>query len=104
MNKTAIIYVKKGDREIEQKLFCQIYALENNLDVVDIVKDFDEVDNCDVVLVANHHTISRDAIEYYGIMNELKDRGVEVKVAINEENAGRYIELITRELKKVKVR
>lgn len=104
MRKTAMIYIKEGNREIDQKLICQIHALENGYDVVDIAKSFDEVDNCDVMLVTNRASVSKDEVGYHVIANDLKERGIEIEIVITKENVGRYLDLITSGFKKVKAK
>lgn len=97
-----MIYLN-GERKSEQKLFCYLYCAENDYEVVNVTEDLSEVYECDVMVVANAPKLSRDAIEYYGIVDNLKSIGVKVEFAITEENAGRYIDLITKEFKKNKV-
>lgn len=103
MEKTtrAMIYVR-GEAEAEQELFCSLHALGRDYDIVGTVKDLEEVKDCDVLIVINASRISRKTDEYYTKINEFKKRGIEVEIAGTEENAGRFIELITRDLHKKK--
>ena len=82
--------------EAEQELFCMIHALERDYKVVGVVKDLEEVEDCEVLIVINASRISRKTEEYYTKINEFKKQGIEVEIAGTEENAGRFIELITR--------
>lgn len=93
--KRAMIYVR-GEAEAEQNLFCMIHALERGYDVIDTVKDLKEVKDCDVLIVINASRISRNTEEYYTKINEFKKQGIKVEIAGTDENAGRFIELITR--------
>lgn len=103
MEKTtrAMIYIR-GEAEAQQELFCMMYALERDYEVVGVVKSIEEVKDCDVLIVINASRISRKTEEYYTKINEFKKRGIEVEIAGTEENAGRFIELITRDLHKKK--
>ena len=102
--KTAIIYVKPNDKKAAQEFFCRLYAIENRYEVLSVIYNIEEIDYCDVLLIANPHVLSRNEIEYYGIVNDLKDNGIEVEIVINGNNAKRYIELINKEFKREKAR
>jgi hypothetical protein len=80
----------------------QVRLQEKNFKVVGVVKDLEEVKDCEVLIVINASRISRKTEEYYTKINEFKKRGIEVEIAGTEENAGRFIELITRDLHKKK--
>lgn len=97
--KRAMIYVR-GEAEAEQELFCSLHALGKDYDIVGTVKDLEEVKDCDVLIVINASRISRKTEEYYTKINEFKKQGVEVEIAGTDENAGRFIDLITRDLHK----
>ena len=99
--KRAMIYVR-GAAEAEQELFCSLHALKRDYDIIGTVKDLEEVKNCDVLIVINASRISRKTEEYHTKINEFKKRGIEVEIAGTEENAGQFIELITRNLHKKK--
>lgn len=101
MEKTtrAMIYIR-GEAEAQQELFCMMHALERDYKVVGVVKDLEEVKDCDVLIVINASRISRKTEEYYTKINEFKKQGIEVEIAGTEENAGKFIELITRDLHK----
>lgn len=101
-NIEAIIYLS-GEKKAEQKLFCHMYCLEHNYEILNVVEDLNEVYDCDILVAANATKISRDPVEYYGIVNNLKDMGIEVEFAITEENANRYIDILTREFRKDRV-
>lgn len=103
MKKAAVIYVKEGGREAAQEFFCRVHAFDNDYEVLYVTKNLDDVNLCDVLLVTNHSVISRNEIEYYGIVNDLKENGIELEVVITEESAGRYIDILTREFKKDRV-
>lgn len=94
-----MIYVR-GEAEAEQELFCSLHALKRDYDIIGTVKDLEEVKNCDVLIVINASRISRKTEEYFTKVNEFKKQGIEVEIAGTEENADKFIELITRSLHK----
>ena len=101
--KRAMIYVR-GEAEAEQELFCSLHALNRDYDIIGTVKDLEEVKNCDVLIVINASRVSRNTEEYYKKINEFKKQGIEVEIAGTDENAGRFIDLITRGFNKNKTK
>lgn len=103
-HKKAVIYTR-GETAIEQKLFCYFYAAENDIEVLFTTSDFEEVvdcEDCNMVLTANASRISRDTFEYHEIVNALKARGIEVVHTATGENTERFINFVTRDLRKKK--
>ena len=96
MKKTAMIYVKDNDRKAEQKFFCLAHCLDNEYEVLLTTSNIDEVDNCDVMVVASPEMISRDRIEYYVVLDDLKEKGVEVEIVSVDGDAGKYIDYVTQ--------
>ena len=96
MSKTAMIYVKDNNRKAEQKFFCLAYCLDNEYEVLSTTNNIDEVDNCDVVVVASPEMISRDRIEYYIALDDLKENGVKVEIVSVDGDAGKYIDYVTQ--------
>ena len=96
MRKTAMIYVKDNDRKAEQKFFCLAYCLDNEYEVLSTTNNLDEVDNCDVMVVASPEMISRDRIEYYVVLDDLKEKGVKVEIVSVDGDAGKYIDYVTQ--------
>lgn len=82
----AIIYVR-GHNQEKQEIFCRLYAKEKGYKVKLVTTDINAVADCDVLLVSNPSRISRNRIEYQIIINKLKKMGIEVKSAIEHENA-----------------
>ena len=93
MAKTAIIFLKNNDRKAAQKLFCTAHAMDCGYELLGETTDIEEVKDCDVMLVSSASMITRDVEEYYGIERELKEKGIEIEVAIDDSNAGKYIEM-----------
>ena len=96
MRKTARIYVKDNDRKAEQKFFCLAYCLDNEYEVLSTTNNINEVDNCDVMVVASPEMISRDRIEYYVVLDDLKEKGVKVEIVSVDGDAGKYIDYVTQ--------
>lgn len=102
--KRAIIYTR-GETAIEQKLFCYFYAVENDIEVLFTTNDFDEIMNCEdcnMVLTVNASRISRDTFTYHKVVNTLKSKGVEVVHTATEGNTERFIDFVTRDVRKKK--
>ena len=96
MRKTAVIYVKDNDRKAEQKFFCLAYCLDNEYEVLSTTNNIDEVNNCDVMVVASPEMISRDRIEYYIVLDDLKEKGIKVEIVSVDGDAGKYIDYVTQ--------
>lgn len=96
MSKTAVIYVKDNDRKAEQKFFCLAHCLDNEYEVLATTNNIDDVDNCDVMVVASPEMISRDRIEYYIVLDDLKAKGVKVEIVSVDGDAGKYIDYVTQ--------
>lgn len=93
MKKTAMIYLKENDRKAAQKLFCTAYAMDTGYEVLGDTTNIEEVKDCNLMLVASASMITRDVDEYYNIERKLKERDIEIDVAINDDRAGKYIDM-----------
>lgn len=78
----AAIYVR-GQNEGIQEMMCRLYAEDKGYDVVNVVKNLEEVDNCDVLLVSHVSRIGRNYIKYLQTANMLRDKGIEIESALN---------------------
>lgn len=96
--KKAVIYVR-GNKTEMQELFCRIYASDKKYKVLFVTSDIKAVSNCDVLLVSSPSRISREQIEYYEIVNDLKEAGIEVEVVAIHDNAVDYLSLAKELLK-----
>ena len=96
MRKTAVIYIKDNNDKAAQKFFCLAYCLDNEYEVLSTTNNIDEVDNCDIMVVASPEMISRDRIEYYIILDDLKAKGIEVEIVSVDGDAGKYIDYVTQ--------
>lgn len=88
----AIIYLKDNEQKIAQKLFCYMYAWDNEYKIVRETTNLDEVKNCDLVLVASADILLGDIDEHSKIEKELKRKGIQLEIAINETNEEEYME------------
>ena len=91
--KKAIIYVR-GHNQEKQEIFCKVYANDKGYKVRYTTTNIADVNNCDILLIANHSRISRDKFKYYEIMKELKEKGIKVESVSNQDKIDAYIELM----------
>ena len=96
--KKAIIYLRGHNQEM-QEVFCRVYAADKGYKVLFVTTDIEAVNNCDLLLVANHSRISRNRIEYQIIVNKLKKKGIEVVSVSSQDNIEETLWL-TKELMK----
>ena len=96
MRKTAVIYIKDNNDKAAQKFFCLAYCLDNEYEVLSTTNNIDEVDNCDIMVVASPEMISRDRIEYYVMLDDLKEKGIKVEIVSVDGDAGKYIDYVTQ--------
>ena len=90
---TAMIYLKDNDRKAAQKLFCTAYAVDCEYEIIGETTDIEEIKDCDFMIVSSASMITRDVDEYYNIERKLKKRGIEIEIALNDNRAGKYIDL-----------
>ena len=64
----AMIYVR-GQNEGIQEIMCKLYAEDKKYDVVKVVKNIDDVYDCDVLLVSHVSKINRNYIKYLQVVN-----------------------------------
>lgn len=93
MAKTAMIYLKENDRKAAQKLFCTAHAMDYDYEILGDTTNLEEVKDCDIMLVSSATMITRDVEEYYTIERELKEKGIRIEVALDNNNAGKYIDM-----------
>ena len=92
----AIIYLKDNEQKAAQELLCYMYTTEHKIEVLDSTTNLEDVKDCDIMLIASAPMLTRDAKKYYKIENELKRKGIEIKVATNEDNIGKYLDMMIR--------
>lgn len=78
----AIIYVR-GQNEGIQEIMCRLYAEDNKYDVIKVVKNIEDVYDCDVLLVSHVSKINRNYIKYLQIANMLRSNGIEIESVLN---------------------
>ena len=93
MEKTAMIYLKDNENKDAQKLFCYAYAVDCGYKMIGNTTDIEEVKDCDLMIVSSASIITRDVDEYYTIERELKKRGIEIEVALDDDRASKYLDM-----------
>ena len=88
-----MIYLKENDRKAAQKLFCTAHAMDYDYEILGDTTNLEEVKDCDIMLVSSATMITRDVEEYYTIERELKEKGIRIEVALDNNNAGKYIDM-----------
>lgn len=76
----AVIYVR-GEREAAQELQCRAYADEKGYEVAYVTSHIEDVNLCDVLLVANFSRISRKQMEFVKTYKLFKARGIRIESA-----------------------
>ncbi len=84
--KKAIIYVR-GNKEKMQEIFCRLYASDKGYKVIYVTTNIEDVNLCDVLLVANPSRISRNQLEYEEIVNTMKKKGITIESVAHHDNA-----------------
>lgn len=93
----AVIYVRGNNKEF-QEMMCRLYAIEKGYEVAYVTRHLEDVNLCDVLLVANPSRISRDRDEYYKVVKEFDKRGIKVESAIDADNASDNISFLMNEM------
>ena len=88
----AVIYVRGKQKEM-QEMFCTLCAVERGYKVAFATDNLDDVKDCDILIVTNPSRISRNETEYYEIVNNFKEKGIEVEFAVDNENLIENLEL-----------
>mgnify|MGYP003306762330 CR=1 FL=1 len=96
--KKAVIYVR-GHKEKMQEIFCRLYASDKGYKITYVTNNIDDVNLCDILLVANPSRISRDKFRYYEILDNLKAKGIKVESVSSQDNVEETLWL-TNELMK----
>lgn len=76
----AVIYVR-GENEATQELKCRAYADEKGYEVLYTTRHIEDVNLCDVVLVANFSRISRKQMTFVKTYKLFKARGIRIESA-----------------------
>ncbi len=80
----AVIYVR-GENEAEQEMKCRVYAKDKGYEVSFVTRYIEDVNRCDVLLVANFSRISRKQIAFVKTYKYFKARGIRVESASGNE-------------------
>lgn len=90
---TAIIYLKENDCKATQRMFCTAHAMDCGYEILGETTDLNEVQNCDLMLVASVSVITRDVVKYYTIEKELRKKGIRIEAAMDNNSVGKYIDM-----------
>ena len=86
----AVIYVR-GNNEEFQETICRVYASDRGYKVAYVTRNIEDVTNCDVLLVTNHHRISRDKMKYHQVAKDFEEKGIKIESIVNQDN---YMDVI----------
>ena len=81
----VVIYVR-GNNEAMQEIICKLYAVDNDYRVLYTTRNIEDINLCDIVLVADPSRISRDRMEYTKIVKNLKERNIKVESVAKEDS------------------
>ena len=76
----AVIYVR-GENEAAQEMKCRAYAADKGYEVAYVTRHIEDVNLCDVMLVANFSRISRKQMEFVKTYKMFKARGIRIESA-----------------------
>lgn len=76
----AVIYVR-GENEAAQELKCRAYAKDKRYEVSYVTRYIEDVNQCDVLLVANFSRISRKQMTFVKTCKLFKARGIRIESA-----------------------
>ena len=74
----VVIYVR-GNNEAMQEIICKLYAVDNDYRVLYTTRNIEDINLCDIVLVADPSRISRNQKEYVKFVKRLKVKGIKVE-------------------------
>lgn len=74
----AVIYVR-GENEAAQELKCRAYAADKGYEVEYVTRHIEDVNLCDVLLVANFSRISRKQMTFVKTYKLFKARGIRIE-------------------------
>lgn len=99
----TIIYVQENKQEF-QELLCRVYAASKGYKVLYVTRDIEDVNLCDILLVANNSIISDEQIKYINDSNKLRKKDIEIVSISNQDDALESMFLAVDLFKESKVR
>lgn len=97
----AVIYLKDNEQKAAQRLLCYMYATDYNVDVLGETTDIEEVENCNLMIIASASVLTRDVKEYYEIEKKLRKRGIGIQVATANGRASKYMDMMLKLSKRI---
>lgn len=83
----AVIYVR-GENEAAQEMKCRAYAADKGYEVSFVTRHIEDVNLCDVLLVANFSRISRKQMTFVKTYKLFKARGIRIESATGKSDIG----------------
>ena len=81
----AVIYVR-GENEAAQELKCRAYASEKGYEVAYVTRHIEDVNLCNVLLVADFSRISRKQMTFVKTYKLFKAKGVRIESATGQHD------------------
>lgn len=81
----AVVYVR-GENEAAQELKCRAYAADKGYEVLYTTRHIEDVNLCDVLLVANFSRISRKQMTFVKTYKLFKARGIRIESATGKSD------------------
>lgn len=81
----AVIYVR-GENEAAQELKCRAYAKDKGYEILYTTRHIEDVNLCDVLLVANFSRISRKQMEFVKVCKLFKAKGIRVESVVSRKD------------------
>lgn len=81
----AVIYVR-GENEAAQELKCRAYAKDKGYEISFVTRHIEDVNLCDVLLVANFSRISRKQMTFVKTYKLFKARGIRIESAVGRND------------------
>lgn len=81
----TVIYVR-GENEAAQELKCRAYANEKGYEVAYVTRHLEDVNLCDVLLVADFTRISRKQMTFVKTYKLFKVRGIRIESATGQHD------------------
>lgn len=96
----VIIFLKENEQKAAQRLLCHMHCVDRKYNILGETTNIEDVEYCDVLLVASASVLTRDRKEYEKIQRELNKKGIKIEVAGSNGKIGDYIEAMLKLSKK----
>ena len=93
----VVIYVR-GNNEAMQEIMCKLYAADNHYRVLYVTRHIEDVNNCDILLVANYSRLGRDKLEVAKIKRDLKRKDIKIESVAGKDNSEDIYDMLAPKL------